>query len=84
MNISQIGNEILNWIQDKGSWLIQNFLPRSPFRQVIDRLGEIPYVREIAWFVPIDEIVLLLMYWTSAILIYYGYQLILRWVKAID
>lgn len=84
MNIIDIGNEILNWVQDKGNWLVSNFLPRSPFRAIIDRLGNVPYMNEIAWFVPIEEIVLLLMYWTSAIALYYGYQLILRWVKAID
>lgn len=84
MNILDIGNEILNWVQDKAYWLISTCLPTSPFRAIIDRMGEVPYLKEIAWFVPIEEIVLLLLYWTSAILLYYGYQVILRWVKAID
>ena len=83
MNISDIGNEILGWIQDKAYWLC-NFLPRSPFKAIIRRMGNIPYIDNIAWFIPIDEIILLTMYWTSAILIYYAYQIILRWVKAID
>ena len=60
MNIIDIGNELLNWVQDKGNWLVSNFLPRSPFRAIIDRLGNVPYMNEIAWFVPIEEIVLLL------------------------
>ena len=55
MNILDIGNEILNWVQDKSEWLIRTCLPTSPFRAIIDRLGNIPYVQEIAWFVPIEE-----------------------------
>lgn len=83
INVSNIGNNILNWIQEKASFLI-DFLPTSPFRKAINLIGEIPYMSEIAWFVPIQEIVLILMWWGSAIAIYYGYMIILRWVKAIE
>ena len=83
INVSNLGNNILSWIQDKAQFLL-NFLPTSPFRKAIDLIGNIPYMEEIAWFVPIQEIVLILMWWGSAITLYYGYMIVLRWVKAID
>lgn len=82
-NISGIGNNILNWIEEKAQFLLQ-FLPTSPFRKAVDLIGNIPYMENIAWFVPIQEIVMILMWWGSAITIYYAYMIILRWIKAID
>ena len=81
--IGDYGNDLLSWIEDKAYFLCQ-FLPLSPFRRIIDRIGDIPYIDTISWFVPIDEIILLLMYWTTAIAVYYGYMIALRWIKAID
>ena len=82
-SVSDIGNDLLNWIQTKASFLV-NFLPTSPFRKAIDLLGNIPYIEEINWFLPIDDCLLILMWWGSAIAIYYVYMVVLRWVKAID
>ena len=83
VSVSDIGNDLLTWVESKAYFLI-GFLPYSPFRRVIDHIGNIPYIDTIAWFVPIDEIVLLLMYWTTAIGVYYVYMVVLRWIKAID
>lgn len=82
-SISDYGNNILDWLQDKAHYLV-NFLPTSPFRKAINLIGTIPYLEEINWFIPINEAVLILMWWGSAITIYYGYMIILRWVKAIE
>ena len=83
VTISDIGNNILNWVQDKASFLL-NFLPTSPFRKAIDLIGTIPYLEEINWFIPIDDCILVLMWWGTAIGLYYAYMIILRWIKAID
>lgn len=83
VSVSDIGNDLLTWIENKGQFLC-GFLPRSPFRNVIDKMGNIPYIDAISWFVPIDEIILLLMYWTTAIGLFYVYMIVLRWVKALD
>lgn len=83
VSVSDIGNNILKFIQDKAKVFLE-LLPHSPFRQAIDLVGNIPYIEYIKWFVPIDEAILILMWWGSAIAIYYGYMIILRWVKAID
>lgn len=81
--VEGIGNDILTWIQEKAQFLL-NFLPTSPFRKAIDLIGTIPYIEEINWFIPIDDIVLILMWWGTAIGLYYAYMIILRWIKAID
>ena len=82
-SVSDIGNNILSWIQEKAQFLLE-FLPTSPFRRAIDMIGTIPYIEEINWFIPIDEAVLILMWWGTAIALYYAYMIVLRWVKAID
>jgi hypothetical protein len=43
-----------------------------------------PYMGWINWLVPVDQIVAILTAWGSAILIYYIYVTILRWIKAIQ
>lgn len=83
INVSNIGNNLLSWIEEKAVFLM-SFLPTSPFRKAMTLIGNIPYMNEIAWFVPVQEIILILMWWGSAIAIYYGYMIVLRWVKAID
>lgn len=82
-SVSDVGNNILDWVQDKANYLA-SFLPTSPFRRAIDLIGNIPYIEEINWFIPIDEAVLILMWWGSAIALYYAYMIVLRWVKAIE
>lgn len=82
-SVSDIGNDILNWIQEKAQFLC-NFLPTSPFRKVIDLIGNIPYIEEINWFIPIQEIIMVLEFWGVSIAVYYGYMIVLRWVKAIE
>lgn len=83
MDISNIGNNILTWIQEKSAYLV-SFLPTSPFRSVINQIHDIPYLSFINWFLPIDFCVGVLMAWTTAIAVYYMYMIVLRWVKAIE
>ena len=77
------GNDFLNWVEGKSTFLA-NFLPLSPFRRSIDRIHSIPYIEAINWIVPIDEIILIMFYWGTAIAVYYAYMIVLRWVKAIE
>lgn len=83
LSISDYGNDILQWIQEKAQALLY-LLPTSPFRKAIDLLGNIPYIQYINWFIPIEEIILILLWWGSAIAVYYAYMIIFRWIKAID
>ena len=83
VDVSSWGNGILQWIQDKAQALLF-LLPTSPFRKAINLVGNIPYMNYISWFIPIEEIIMILMWWGSAITVYYAYMIIFRWIKAID
>ncbi len=64
--------------------LVFSFLPDSPFASLT-----IPeYVRTILgyanYFLPISEIVATLGLWSAAIVVYFIYSIVLRFIKAID
>lgn len=63
---------------------IFSFLPEDPFLSIIDELGSIPAIQYINYFVPVDKILLITTLWLGAIATFYLYQIILRWIKAID
>lgn len=42
------------------------------------------YLGMLNWFIPIDSMISIGIVWVSAIAVYYGVQLILRWIKAIE
>jgi len=63
--------------------LIFSVLPNSPFKS-FSNSGVEEYLSNIAWLIPFPQIIFLLEAWLSAIIIYYLYQIILRWVKAIN
>ena len=59
-------------------------LPDSPFQKI-----ELPailkdYLGYINWFIPFQLMSRTLLVWLSAIIVYYAYQSILRWTKAIS
>lgn len=81
-----IFNSILSWVGDKINWVlsaIAAFLPDSPF-QAIDNSIIRPYLGYINYFIPIDFIIGVLSLWLSAILIYYGYQILMRFAQVIE
>lgn len=74
--IMRVLNGILNYIF--------SFLPESPFKNVMESVGSIPYLSYVAYFVPIGEMMTITATWLTAVGIFYLYQIILRWIKAID
>ena len=76
---------IFNWIFEQFSYsadFVCNLLPDSPF-QLLDYTpiaGILPYIN---YFIPLDFMMSVLAAWSSCIIIYYGYSLVLRWLKAI-
>lgn len=57
-------------------------LPDSPFRLLdYSPIGDI--ISYINYFVPLDFCVDVLAAWGTAIAAYYGFQIVLRWAKAI-
>ena len=76
------GNHVINGLGLLLSAIMQ-LLPDSPFLFVMESpVGE--YAATLNWILPISECIATLELWTSAIVIYYCYQAILRWVKAIE
>lgn len=77
---------IFNWLggllNDVLGWVLF-MLPDSPF-VYISKSPLAPYIAYINWFVPVDFILSVLVAWLAAIGIYYAYQVILRWIKAIN
>jgi len=77
--------EILNFILDSAVTLLTsvlNILPQSPF-SLISNSPIQEFLPTLNWFVPVSQIVSILQLWVTAVLTFYGYKLILRWVKAI-
>jgi len=66
-------------------WVL-SILPNSPFLilDTIDTTEFYQYIKWMNWFIPMSAIVQVITLWCSAILIYYVYQIVLRWVKAIQ
>ncbi len=66
---------------------VLSLLPDSPFK-ILDDLtasGEIAeWLGMVNWFVPIYSFVGILEGWLAGILVYYIYQVVLRWLRAIE
>ncbi len=76
-------NGIGETVSSLGETLIE-LLPKSPF-YYIDANPEVKQVlRYLNWFFPIDLMIPILEFWLLAIVGYYIFQVILRWVKIIE
>lgn len=62
---------------------ILQFLPKSPFPDMLALVSEIPYLKELNWFLPIGEMLYVTTLWLGAIAIYYIYSAMLRFVRVI-
>ena len=79
-------NSILGWLGDQINALLSFLcvvLPDSPFK-LLDYTPISPYIPYINYFVPLDFMVDALAFWLVAILCYYGFSILMRWVKAIQ
>lgn len=63
---------------------VLSLFPLSPFREVIEELGSLPYLGYINWFVPIGDFVKIGTVWLAAIAAYYAWSIIARWIKLIS
>jgi len=77
--------DILRWLGDQIVYMLSfvvDLLPDSPFH-LLDYTpiaGILPYIN---YFIPLDFMMSVLAAWSSCIIIYYGYSVVLRWLKAI-
>lgn len=63
------------------TWVIE-LLPNSPF-QAISNADVNEFMGGLNWIIPLDKIVAELELWLTAVVIFYTYQIILRWIRAI-
>lgn len=77
---------IWTWIKNAANTVVL-LLPDSPFTfleqdYVPEAIQDIlPYLN---WFIPVGSIMTIINLWLTAVAVYYVYQTILRWVKAIE
>lgn len=66
---------------------VLGFLPDSPFA-ILDDLAANTQVRQmlgmVNWFIPIYLFVPILTGWLAGVAVYYVYQTVLRWLRAIE
>lgn len=62
---------------------IYNLLPNSPFNRMIELVGDIPYLAELNWFIPIPQIIAVAEIWLTAITVYYLYSAIMRFIRLV-
>jgi hypothetical protein len=78
--------KFVNFIIDKIDLLLSlilSILPDSPFSSInVEFLT--PYLANINWFIPVGRIVAMLAVWSSAVLIYYLYSVIMRFTNLVD
>lgn len=74
-------NSILNMIAQALKWVVA-LLPDSPF-QVLSNSVISEYLPLLNWLFPFSFILSTMQTWLSAVLVYYAYSAILRWVKAV-
>lgn len=63
--------------------VIQLF-PLSPFRGIIDQITSLPYLGWLNWFMPVSEIITVVNLWIAAIVAYYLYMVVARWIKLVS
>lgn len=73
-------DEVLNKFLD----FVLSVLPLSPFTEIIEELESMPYLGYINWLIPVGRFVAIGTAWLTAIGVFYLYQIILRWIKAIE
>lgn len=62
---------------------IVQLLPLSPFAGFLDQFANLPYLGYLNWFIPVRGMLTVMAAWLSAIVIFYLYSVIARWVKLI-
>lgn len=79
------------WIINFLIWLICGFInlfvgifPDSPFDVSKFTFGTEKYFGYLNWLIPIDIILNITFLWCGCMVLYWGYSVIMRWIKLID
>ena len=71
-------------ILDKFLSFLLSILPTSPFAPMINSLEQMPYLGYINYFVPVGTCIKIGEAWLAAIVIFYLWSVIARWIKLIE
>lgn len=63
---------------------VMNLLPNSPFNSVKVNTISNEYLGHLAWVIPFESILSVFSMSLAAVSIYYIYQVLLRWIKAVE
>lgn len=74
------------WLFAGGLNIIFSILPNSPFLEVISTydISIYKYMPYLSWFLPIKQMLGILVSWLGCMLTYYIYSVVMRWVKLIE
>lgn len=73
------------WLFAAALNIIFSLLPNSPFTNIATYdLIISKYLSNLAWILPIKQIISILGLWLGCMLIYYIYSVVMRWIKLID
>lgn len=75
--------DIFTRIFEKLGIALKTVLPLSPFREFLDDFADIPYLGYLNWFVPIREILVVMVVWLGAVALFQLYSIVMRWLKVI-
>ena len=60
-----------------------SLLPLSPFADFVDQFSGLPWLGVLNWFFPVRQCLIVMTAWLAAILLFYAYSIVMRWVKVI-
>lgn len=75
--------EKINKFLNEVAYAVLFLLPHSPFRESINNIQQAEWIGYLNYFVPVGTFVAIGSVWVSAIAVFYVYQIILRWAKAV-
>jgi len=75
--------DLFEWVWENFADVVKEVLPTSPFRQFLDDFANLPFLNYLNWFVPVKEILIVLVAWCGAIALFFLYSIIMRWLKVI-
>lgn len=76
--------DFMNELLEQFLNFVLSVLPLSPFTDIINELEALPYLGYLNWVIPIGKFIKIGTGWLTAIGLFYMYQIILRWIKAIE
>lgn len=75
--------DILSKIFNVIGTVLKTILPPSPFDGLLSKFAAIPYLGYLNWFVPVGEILSVLLLWLGAYGLFLLYSIFMRWLKVI-